>query len=139
MMIECSFCGKKHVDYGNRTPYTVTSLAQKSSYELLIAILTDMKKFVRNNSEELTLRESIICFCKYSILTCEEETENRRNGFTDFYRVIFEGIIKLTEELGDLSLITEFIDEVSQKLWKEHEALLERINVEQSEKSNNAR
>ena len=138
MIDDCKFCGLKHVDYGNRTPYTITALAQKSSYELLIAILIDMKKFMRNNQDEPTLRVSITCFCKYSILTCEEETENRRNGFTDFYRIIFEGIIKLADELGNISLITEFIDEVSQKLWKEHETLLERINVEQSEKSNNA-
>jgi hypothetical protein len=67
------------------------------------------------------------------------ETESKRNGFTDFYRVIFNGIIKLTNELQSLKLMEEFIDQVSQKLWKEHEALLARINVEQSEKSNNAR
>ena len=139
MIDKCEFCGLKHIEYGKRTPYTLTSLAQKSSYELLITILNDMKKFIRNNHDEPTLRVSITSFCKYSILTCEEETESKRNGFTDFYRVIFEGLIKLTEELGDYSLISEFIDEVSRKLWEEHEALLTRINVEQSEKSYNAR
>ena len=72
-------------------------------------------------------------------MACEEETECKRNGFTDFYRVIFEGLIKLTEELGDYSLISEFIDDVSRKLWEEHEALLTRINVEQSKRSYNAR
>ena len=138
MMNRCEFCGKSHIDYGKRTPYTLATLAQKSSYELLITILIDMKKFIKNNDSEPTLRESIACFCKYSILTCEEETENKRNGFTDFYRVIFNGIIKLTEELRDYSLIMEFIDEVNRKLWEEHELLLARINVEQSEKSNNA-
>ena len=139
MIDGCEFCGIKHIAYGKRTPYTLTTLAQKSSYELLITILNDMKKFIRNNSNDPTLRESITCFCKYSILTCEEETENRRNGFTDFYRVIFEGIIKLAGELRYLELTSEFIDKVNQKLWEEHEELLARINVEQSEKSYNAR
>ena len=139
MIDRCEFCGLKHIEYGKRTPYTLQSLAQKSSYELLITILNDMKKFIRNNHDEPTLRVSIVCFCKYSILACEEETENRRNGFTDFYRVIFEGLIKLTDELGEYSLISEFIDKVNQKLWEEHEVLLARINVEQSEKSHNAR
>ena len=64
MIDDCKFCGLKHVDYGNRTPYTITALAQKSSYELLIAILIDMKKFMRNNQDEPTLRVSITCFCK---------------------------------------------------------------------------
>jgi len=106
---------------------------------MLIMILIDMKKFMHNNRDEPTLRESITCFCNYSILTCEEETENKRNGFTDFYRVIFEGIIKLADTLQYLVLTAEFIDRVNQKLWEEHEALLSRINVEQSEKFHNAR
>ena len=139
MIDGCEFCGLKHIEYGKRTPYTITSLAQKSSYELLITILNDMKKFIRNNHDESTLRSSIVCFCKYSVLTCDEETENKRNGFTDFYRVIFEGIIKLTDELGNYSLVSEFIDDVNRKLWEEHEVLLARINIEQSEKSHNAR
>ena len=98
-----------------------------------------MKKFIENNQDEPTIRESISCFCKYSILTCEETTLNRKNGFTDFYRVIFDGIIKLMDELSVLKLASEFIDHVCKKLWQEHEELLARINIEQSEKFKHAR
>ena len=139
-MDRCEFCGKKHIDYTNREGIIpVQVLAQKTSYELLITILLDMKKFIENNQDEPTIRESISCFCKYSILTCEETTLNRKNGFTDFYRVIFDGIIKLMDELSILKLASEFIDHVCKKLWQEHEELLARINIEQSEKFKHAR
>ena len=93
ILTKCVFCGKKHIEYGNRTSYEITTLAQKSSYEMLIMILKDMKIFIKENECDQSLREAISCFCKYSLLICEEEVENKKNGFTDFHGVIFNGVI----------------------------------------------
>lgn len=137
-MTVCIFCGKEHIEYGDREVYEISLLAKKSSYELLILILKDMKKYIHKHRNEPTLRDSVVCFCKYSMLICEEGTQNKKNGFTDFYNVIFTGVIKLVNELDCIELIGEFIDDICRKLWVKHEELLSHINTEQSEKFNHA-
>lgn len=125
----CLFCNKRHIDYGNRQMKNMTVLAQKSSYELLIMILKDMKKFVFDNDDEPTVRDAIVCFCRFGMLATNVPKE---------IVPIFNGIIKLATELNDLRLIEDFIDSVCHKLWAKHEALLEEVNIEQEEKFKHA-
>jgi hypothetical protein len=109
-------------------------LAQKSSYELLIMILTDMKKFIRSNSDEPTLMIAVTCFCKFSIFEAEECCTCGENHYSKLHNIIFDGILRLTKNNSAVSSFEDFIGRMCHKLWDEHEKLLSEVNIEQSRK-----
>ena len=134
MLSKCFFCGDKHVDYGSRTHYTMDKLAQKTSYELLIMILTDMKRFIRKEKDEPTLMNAIICFCKISIFESKEYCSCGENHYSKLHHVIFDGILSLIKNKSSVHAFEEFFDRMNRKLWIEHEKLLAEVNMEQSRK-----
>ena len=79
----CFFCGKRHIDYYNRKTCSLDELAKKTSFEVLILILKDMKKFLKNNCEDTTMMQSASCFCKFSIQLAFEEANGRKNDYTN--------------------------------------------------------
>ena len=99
ILSKCFFCGEKHVDYGSRTHYSMDKLAQKSSYELLIMILTDMKKFIRSEGDEPTLMNAITCFSKFSIFEAEECCTCGENHYSKLHHVIFGGILRKSDQI----------------------------------------
>lgn len=134
ILSKCFFCGEKHIDYGSRTHYSMDKLAQKTSYELLIMILTDMKRFIRNNSDEPTLKSAVTCFCKFSIFEAEECCTCGENHYSKLHHIIFEGILRLVKNDSSVTAFEEFIGRMCHRLWDEHEKLLEEVNIEQSRK-----
>ena len=134
ILSKCFFCGEKHIDYGSRTHYSMDKLAQKTSYELLIIILTDMKRFIRNNSDEPTLKSAVTCFCKFSIFEAEECCTCGENHYSKLHHIIFEGILRLVKNDSSVTAFEEFIGRMCHRLWDEHEKLLEEVNIEQSRK-----
>ncbi len=130
----CFFCGKRHIDYYDRETCSLEELARKTSFEVLILILKDMKKFLKNNCEDPTMMASTSCFCKFSIQLAFEETNGRLNSYTDLHEVAFVAIIKLIKHAASIEEISEFIEKMCRKIWVEHEKLLVRVNLEQSRK-----
>jgi len=132
---KCFFCGKKHIDYGTRTPYDIEKLAQKTSYELLMLILHDMKKFIHENKETPTLWTAVICFCKFSIFeaddACPDCGDNHRS---QLHHEVFGGMLKLIDNNVSLNAIDEFLERIQKKLWSEHEKILEKVNLETIQK-----
>lgn len=138
MLSKCFFCGNKHVDYGSRTHYSIDKLAQKTSYELLILILKDMRKFIRREEADTTLMSALACFCKFSIFEAEECCTCGENHYSKLHHIIFEGILQLTKNNSSVSAFEEFIDRMCHKLWDEHEELLSEVNIEQNRKFKHA-
>ena len=134
MSSECFFCGDKHVDYGSRTHQSLDKLAQKTSFELLIMILTDMKKFIQKEKDEPTLMKAITCFSKFSIFEAEECCTCGENHYSKLHHVIFDGILSLVKNQSSVHAFEEFFDRMNRKLWIEHENLLAEVNIEQSRK-----
>ena len=130
----CFFCGKRHIDYYNRKTCSLDELAKKTSFEVLILILKDMKKFLKNNCEDTTMMQSASCFCKFSIQLAFEEANGRKNNYTNLHEVAFGAIIKLIKHAASIEEISEFIEKMCRKIWVEHEKLLVRVNLEQSRK-----
>lgn len=138
MLSKCFFCGNKHVDYGSRTHYSIDKLAQKTSYELLILILKDMRKFIRREEADTTLMSALACFCKFSIFEAEECCTCGENHYSKLHHIIFDGILQLTKNNSSVSAFEEFIDRMCHKLWDEHEKLLSEVNIEQNRKFKHA-
>lgn len=134
MSSECFFCGDKHVDYGSRTHQSLGKLAQKTSFELLIMILTDMKKFIQKQKDEPTLMKAITCFSKFSIFEAEECCTCGENHYSKLHHIIFDGILCLIKNKSSVPAFEEFFDRMNRKLWIEHEKLLAEVNMEQSRK-----
>ena len=139
ILSKCFFCGDKHVDYGNRTHYSIDKLAQKTSYELLILILKDMKTFIRREEDESTLMTAIACFCKFSIFEAEECCTCGENHYSKLHLIIFDGILHLIKNNSSVTAFEESIDRMCHRLWDEHEKLLEEVNIENSRKFKHAR
>lgn len=132
---ECFFCGKKHIDYGSRTPYELEKLAQKTSYELLMLILHDMKKFIHDNEDVPTLWTAVICFCKFSIFEADDACPScGDNHHSLLHHEIFGGVLKLIDNKSSLRAIDEFLDRIQKKLWREHEKVLAKVNLENTRK-----
>ena len=138
MLTKCFFCGEKHVDYGSRTPYSLDKLAQKTSYELLILILHDMKKFLQKEKDEPTLMTAVTCFCKFSIFEAEECCTCGENHYSKLHHIIFDGVLRLAKNNSSIHAFEEFIDRMCRKLWDDHEILLAEINIEQNRKFKHA-
>lgn len=138
-MNRCNFCDKLHISLGDKPFNDIPYWYHKSSYELLIMILKDLREFIDKNRYESTLRESITCYCKFSLLVCDEETLGRKNEFIDSFVFVFTGITKLAKELIHINLLVEFIDKICYGLWDKHEQLLGTIDAEQEEKFKHAR
>ena len=82
---KCFFCGKSHVNYGDRTPMEIEHLAQKTSFEVLIVLLKDLKKFIEINGAEPTVWNCVSCFCKFSILSADEQYQGRVNQYSKIH------------------------------------------------------
>ena len=106
---ECFFCGKRHIDYYNRQTCSLEELAKKTSFEVLILILKDMKKFLKNNCDDPTIMASTSCFCKFSIQLAFEEANGRLNSYTDLHEVAFVAIIKLIKHAASIEEISLFM------------------------------
>jgi len=131
---KCFFCGKRHIDYYNRETCSLDELAKKTSFEVLILILKDMKKFMKDNCDDTTMMASTSCFCKYSIQLALEESNGKQNSYTDLHEIAFGATIKLIKHVASVEEISEFIEKMCRKLWIEHEKLLVRVNLEQNRK-----
>ena len=130
----CFFCGKLHIDYYARRVCSLEELAKKTSFEVLILILKDMKKFMKDNCDDTTMMASTSCFCKYSIQLALEEANGKQNSYTDLHEIAFGATIKLIKHVASVEEISEFIEKMCRKLWIEHEKLLVRVNLEQNRK-----
>tara|TARA_B100000929_G_C15225628_1_gene324334 strand:- start:55 stop:480 length:426 start_codon:yes stop_codon:yes gene_type:complete len=136
---KCFFCGRPHVDYGSRTPIVANRLAQKTSFEVLIILLKDLKKFIDINKAEPTVWECVSCFCRFSIFSADEQYHGKTNQYSKIHYIAFEGILRLLLNKSTVLTVTEFIDKMCFKLWEEHENLLAAINQDVSKRLNSAR
>ena len=128
---KCFFCGKKHIDYGTHRTYDLDDLARKTSYELLMIILYDMKKFIHEHEKTQTLWTAVTCFCKFSIFEADDACPScGDNHHSELHHSIFGGILKLIDNHSSLHAIDEFLDRIQKKLWSEHEKVLAKVNME---------
>lgn len=138
-MSKCFFCGEPHIDYGSRTPISADHLAQKSSFEILIVVLKDLKKFIETNRSEPTIWECVGCFCRFSVLSADEQYQGKVNPYSKLHYIAFKGILKLLSTKSTALILTEFIDKMCFKLWEEHENFLAAINQDVNKRLNHAR
>ena len=124
-MNSCFYCGKDHTNFFGRRSYPMSEIAKKSSFEVLILILEDMRQFLIVKTKDPTMQQALNCFCKFSISIANEESVGPVNKL---HTVAFEAVSKLIERGTSINEIEACIINMKLKLWEEHEKLLIRIN-----------